>query len=113
MKHVTALAILLLIPTVAFAKGECRDDIKKFCKDVRDDKGKLVACMDQHQAELSDACKARREAKVKQKNSEDSATMGKDDGTHTEPDHGSPLENDTSKIDQPERRNVPSNTPQP
>jgi len=66
MKRVTALAILLLIPTVAFAKGECRDDIKKLCKDVRDDKGKLIACMDQHEAELSDACKARRDAKVKQ-----------------------------------------------
>jgi hypothetical protein len=38
-----------------------------------------------------------------------SAKMGKDEGTHTEPDHGAIRENDTSKVDQSERRNVPSN----
>ncbi|MGB6439102.1 MAG: hypothetical protein WBE89_07225 [Methyloceanibacter sp.] len=38
-----------------------------------------------------------------------SAKMGKDEGTHTEPDHAAIRENDTSKVDQSERRNVPSN----
>ena len=38
----------------------------------------------------------------------------KEEGTHTEPGHGSTPESDTSKIDQPARKNVPSNeaTPQ-
>jgi hypothetical protein len=31
--------------------------------------------------------------------------MGKEEGTHTEPGHGAPPESDTSKVDQPERRN--------
>ncbi len=37
-----------------------------------------------------------------------SAKMGKDAGTYTDPDHGKTPENDTDKIDQPERRNTPS-----
>ncbi len=38
-------------------------------------------------------------------NSAESAKMGKDEGTHSGPDQGSTPENDTSKIDQPARRN--------
>jgi hypothetical protein len=41
---------------------------------------------------------------------EDSAKMGKEEGTHTGSDLGATPENDTSKIDQPARRNVPSNS---
>jgi hypothetical protein len=36
---------------------------------------------------------------------EDSAKMGKDEGTHTGPDLGATKEDDTNKIEQPERRN--------
>ena len=38
-----------------------------------------------------------------------SAKMGTDEGTHTGDDQGSKPESDTSKVDQPARRNVPSN----
>jgi hypothetical protein len=31
MKHLLTLLIVLLIPTAALAKGECRDERKKFC----------------------------------------------------------------------------------
>ena len=48
--------------------------------------------------------KAKREARAK-KNTEELAKMGKEEGTHTEPGHGAPPESDTSKVDQPERRN--------
>jgi hypothetical protein len=75
-------------------------------------KGDVVACLDEHSAELSEACKAKREARAK-KNAEESAKMGKEEGTHTEPGHGGTPESDTSKIDQPARRNVPSNTTAP
>ena len=42
---------------------------------------------------------------------QDSAKMGKDEGTHTGPDQGMTPERDTSKVDQAARRNVPSNSP--
>ncbi len=43
-------------------------------------------------------------------NAEESAKMGKDEGAHTGPNLGATPENDTSKIDQPARRNIPSNS---
>jgi hypothetical protein len=44
-------------------------------------------------------------------NAEDSAKMGKEEGTHTGTNLGATPESDTSKIDQPARRNIPSNSP--
>ena len=110
MKHMMALIIALLVPTAAMAKGECKDDKEKFCKDVIGAKN-VGACLKEHKAELSEACKTMLEARAKggAKNPEDSAKMGKEEGTHTEPDHGATQENDTSKVDQPARRNEPSN----
>jgi hypothetical protein len=35
----------------------------------------------------------------------ESAKMGKDEGTHTGPNQGATPENDTDKVEQPERRN--------
>ena len=35
--------------------------------------------------------------------------MGTDEGTHTGDGQGAKPESDTSKVEQPERRNVPSN----
>jgi hypothetical protein len=102
MKYLMALIVALLVPTAAMAEGECQADRQKFCKDVA--KGEVVACLDKHSAELSEACKAKREARAK-KNAEESAKMGKEEGTHTEPGHGAPPESDTSKVDQPARRN--------
>lgn len=62
MKCMVALMIALMIPTAAIAAGECRQDREKFCKEVVDAKGNVAACMRQHAAELSEACKAKREA---------------------------------------------------
>jgi hypothetical protein len=39
---------------------------------------------------------------------DESAKMGKDEGTHTG-EHGAKPENDTKKVEQPDRKNVPSN----
>ena len=96
--------IALLVPAAAMAKGECKADKKKFCADVTEKTG-ISACLDQHMAELSQACKTELQARAKKKNAEGSAKMGKEEGTHTEPGHGAPPESDTSKVDQPERRN--------
>ena len=57
MKCLIVLVVAMLIPAAALAKGECRDDLEKFCKGVQ---GPKEACLDQHQSELSPACQARR-----------------------------------------------------
>jgi len=109
MKRLIVLIIALLIPTAAMAGGECKEDKQKFCKDVVAAKGDVGACLNQHMAELSDAC----ETKAKEKNAEGSAKMGKEEGTHDDPSHGTPPESDTSKIDQPERRNPTTSSEPP
>jgi hypothetical protein len=45
------------------AKGACSADVQKFCADAPKGKGQVRACLDSHQAELSDACKAARSKK--------------------------------------------------
>ena len=107
MKHFVVLIIALLISTAAMAAGECQSDRQKFCKDVA--KSDLGACFDKHAAELSEACKAKREARAK-KNAE-SSQMGKEEGTHT--GQGGPSESDTSKVVQPERHNPTTGTETP
>jgi hypothetical protein len=61
-----AVMIALLVPPAALA-SECVEDKQKFCKDVIETKGDMGACLKQHAAELSEACKAKREAKAKEK----------------------------------------------
>ena len=113
MRHLVALMIALLVPAAAVAKAGCAEDREKFCKEVIEAKGKVGACLNEHKAELSEACKAKleakakdKEAKAKEKNAKDLAKMGEGEGTHTAPNPGSPPESDTNKVDQP---NVPSN----
>ena len=108
MKHLVVLIIALLISSAAMAEGEWQADKQKFCKDVA--KSDIGACFDKHAAELSEACKAKREARAK-KNAEESAKMGKEEGTHT--GQGGPSESDTSKVVQPERRNPSTGTETP
>jgi hypothetical protein len=67
MKYLMALMIALFVPTAAMAKSECTADREKFCKDVIGKSGALGPCMKQHEAELSEACKAERAAKFKEK----------------------------------------------
>ena len=64
MKHFTVTIIALLIPATALAAGECRQDKLKFCKDA----AHVGRCLDDHKSELSDACKAKREARNARKN---------------------------------------------
>ena len=110
MRHLIALIIALLVPAAAMAKAGCAEDKEKFCKEVIEAKGNISACLNEHKAELSEACKAKLEAKAKDKeakrNAPGSAKMGEGEGTHTGPKPGSPPESDTNKVDQP---NVPSN----
>ena len=57
-----SLAATPVIPVTAMAEGECQQDRQKFCK--VETKANVGACLDQHMAELSEACKAMREARA-------------------------------------------------
>ena len=67
MGHLVALMIALLVPAAAMAKAGCAEDREKFCKEVIEAKGKVGACLNEHKAELSEACKAKLDAKAKDK----------------------------------------------
>ncbi|MBI4057045.1 MAG: hypothetical protein HY399_05795 [Elusimicrobia bacterium] len=47
----------LFAGAVSFAEGPCAEDMKKFCKDVPPGGGRILKCLKEHQAELSQACK--------------------------------------------------------
>src|SRR5262245_44192370 len=65
MKYLLTLLIVLLIPTAALAKGECRQDRKKLCAGMV--KKELWDCLSKHQAELASPCKMKIEARAKAK----------------------------------------------
>jgi hypothetical protein len=46
-------------------RSACSADVQKFCADASKGKGEVRACLDSHQAELSDDCKAARAARSK------------------------------------------------
>ena len=97
MRYLIVLMIALLIPSAALAKGECKEDKAKFCKGM--DKTELKACLKAHEAELSESCKASREAKAKAKQSkenapEEPASMGE---PRTDAEHGGAQPPDTKQ----------------
>jgi hypothetical protein len=99
MRYLLMLVIALLIPSAVLAKGECREDKHKFCKGM--DKTELKACFKEHEGELSETCKASREAKAKAKQAkkkarEEPAKGGKEQGPQTEQGRSQP-EGDSSK----------------
>jgi hypothetical protein len=53
------LGLLALAPAIARADDACAADRAKFCADAKGLKGKN-ACMKEHEADLTDACKAQR-----------------------------------------------------
>jgi len=66
---VLALAVAFAVPSHAAESGEpeghgaghgaaCRDDMKKFCKDIKPGEGRMMECMKSHEAELSSGCKS-------------------------------------------------------
>jgi hypothetical protein len=65
MKYLLALLIVLLIPTAALAKGECKEERKKFCAGMV--KKELWDCLSKYEAELGAPCKTKIEARAKAK----------------------------------------------
>jgi len=55
------LGLALSLPVSAEkGKGPCAADAAKFCKDVKPGEGRVAACLKEHEAELSQACKDRK-----------------------------------------------------
>ena len=65
MKYLLTLLIVLLIPTAALAKGECKEERRKFCAGMV--KKELWDCLSKHEAELGAPCKTKIEARAKAK----------------------------------------------
>lgn len=61
---VLAAALWLAVGPLAAAAADdpgqraCGDDLRRHCSDVRPGGGRAVACLQQHQAELSGSCQA-------------------------------------------------------
>ena len=58
MKHLMVLTIAIVVPGAAMTDGGCRN-LQKFCRDVGEAKRAVVACLQQHMAELSEECKTK------------------------------------------------------
>jgi hypothetical protein len=98
MRYVVALMIALLVPTAAMAKGECKEDKTKFCKDL--EKTEVLTCLGQHETELSAACKSsletrkqKKEAKAKEKEGGNAAKTPEQQGSPAEPGQGTSPQN--------------------
>lgn len=62
MKNIIMIfaAMLIAVSNIS-AKGECKADREKFCKEIKKGDHKAMhSCMASHEAELSGACKAHR-----------------------------------------------------
>jgi hypothetical protein len=57
------LGLALVLPAAAEkGKGPCAEDAAKFCKDVKPGEGRVLACLKEHEKELSQACRDRKAA---------------------------------------------------
>jgi len=45
------------LTALTYVANECRDDLQKFCSDIRPGQGRLLACMDKNEKQLSGRCK--------------------------------------------------------
>jgi Cysteine rich repeat len=45
------------INALAYAANECRDDLTKFCSDIKPGGGRLLQCIDKNDAKVSKRCK--------------------------------------------------------
>jgi Cysteine rich repeat len=45
------------INALAYAANECRDDLTKYCADIKPGQGRLVQCIERNDAKVSSRCK--------------------------------------------------------
>ncbi|HEX9135882.1 MAG TPA: cysteine rich repeat-containing protein [Nitrospirota bacterium] len=53
----TAVQLERVINAVAYVANECRDDLTKFCSDIKPGEGRLLQCIDKNEAKVSKRCK--------------------------------------------------------
>ena len=53
------MTLLLALLLAQAAQHPCVDDAKRLCPGVQPGQGRIAACLKEHKAEMSDACKAR------------------------------------------------------
>jgi hypothetical protein len=104
MKHLVVLTMIAVmgVPTLAAAADPakpgavCKEDRKKFCKDIKTTGGKPRDCLMKHKDELSDGCKAlldkpkkgKGEGKGKGKKAKDGAAAPAEGAAPTAPAEG-------------------------
>lgn len=52
---------MLIALVLAAAAHPCADDAQRYCKDVKPGEGRVLRCLKEHEAQLSDACREKRE----------------------------------------------------
>jgi hypothetical protein len=45
------------VTTLSYVVNECRDDLSKFCSDIKPGQGRLLQCLDKNDAKVSQRCK--------------------------------------------------------
>jgi len=48
----------LALTTLSYLAGECRDDLMKYCSDVKVGEGRLIKCLGKNKGGLTDRCKS-------------------------------------------------------
>jgi Cysteine rich repeat len=56
-----AAAVVFALPAAA-ADHPCKADVEKFCAGVQPGQGRVLQCLEQHEADLSAACKQKRDS---------------------------------------------------
>jgi hypothetical protein len=52
-----AVQLERVINALAYAANECRDDLTKFCSNIKPGEGRLLQCIDKNSAKVSNRCK--------------------------------------------------------
>jgi Cysteine rich repeat len=52
-----AVQLERVINALAYAANECRDDLAKFCSDIKPGEGRLLQCIDKNDAKIGKRCK--------------------------------------------------------
>jgi hypothetical protein len=73
---------------VEHAKKACHDDVQKFCKDVDPGEGRMVRCLEEHEKNLTEGCRATLERKESKRDERRRKRHDESSGSRPEGDGG-------------------------